>query len=281
MEPRQSFEWTLAADVAFQQLKRALVEAPVLGYPRTEGKLILDTDASSHSVGAVLSQEQDGVERVLAYYSQTLKHAECQYCVTRKKLLVVVKGIHQFHVYLYGHHFSVRTDHAALRWLLNFCHPEGQVARWLQQLQEYDFEIQYRPGKSHSNADTLSRRPCLSQYCRHCDRMESKEHAALQTEETSNTVKRGSMISAATAENRFHVSVVSLESVPSMQQGGQLESAAEISTAQEQDPDIGPLLSWLNSNDRPPWSTVAPCTETLKCYWAQWDSLRLREGVIY
>ena len=89
------------------------------------------------------------------------------------------------------------------------------------------------------------------------------------------------MTSAATAENRFHVSVVSLESVPSMEQGGQLESAAEISTAQEQDPDIGPLLSWLNSNDRPPWSTVAPCTETLKCYWAQWDSLHLREGVIY
>ena len=145
----------------------------MLGYPRTEGKLILDTDASSHAVSAVLSQEQDGVERVLAYYSQTLKRAECQYCVTRKELLAVVKGIHQFHVYLYEHHFTVCTDHAALRWLLNLRHPEGQVARWLQQLQEYDFEIQHRPGKSHSNADTLSRRPCLSQYCRHCDRMYS------------------------------------------------------------------------------------------------------------
>jgi len=52
----------------------------VLGYPRPDGKLILDTDASSHAVGAVLSQEQDGVERVLGYYSQTLKHAERQYC---------------------------------------------------------------------------------------------------------------------------------------------------------------------------------------------------------
>ena len=52
----------------------------MLGYPRPEGKLILDTDASSHAVGAVLSQEQDGVERVLAYYSQTLKRAERQYC---------------------------------------------------------------------------------------------------------------------------------------------------------------------------------------------------------
>ena len=147
----------------------------MLGYLRPEGKLILDTDASIHAVGAVLSQEQDGVERVLAYYSQTLKCAECQYCVTRKELLAMVKGIHQFHVYLYGHCFTVRTDHAALKWLLSFCYPEGQVARWLQQLQECDFEIQHRPGKSHSNADVLSRHPCLSQSCRHCDRMESKE----------------------------------------------------------------------------------------------------------
>ena len=112
----------------------------MLGYPRPEGKLVLDTDASGHAVGAVLSQEQDGVERVLAYYSQTLKPAERQYCVTRKELLAVVKGIRQFHVYLYGHHFTIRTDHAALRWLLNFRYPEGQVARWLQQLQEYDLQ---------------------------------------------------------------------------------------------------------------------------------------------
>ena len=60
-----------------------------------------------------------------------------------------------------------------------------------------------------------------------------------------------------------------------------MESAAEMSAAQKQDPDIGPLLSWLNSHDRPPWSTVAPCSETLKYYWAQWDSLRLSEGVLY
>ena len=117
----------------------------------------------------------------------------------RKEALAVVKGIHQFHVYLYGHCFTVSTDHAALKWLLDFCYPEGQVTRWLQQLQEYDFEIQYCPGKSHSNADILSRCPCQSQSCRHCDRMESKEHTTLQIDETSDTVKQSSMASGATA----------------------------------------------------------------------------------
>ena len=99
---------------------------------------------------------------------------------------------------LYGHRFTIRTDHAALKWLLNFRYPEGQVARWFQQLQEYDFKIQHRPGKSHSNADTC--RPCLSQSCRHCDRMESKEHTALQIDQTSDTA-------GAIAQNLFHVSV--------------------------------------------------------------------------
>ena len=83
--------------------------------------------------------------------------------------------------------------------------------------------------------------------------------------QTSDTVKKSSMASSAIAQNLFHVSVVSLDSVPSMQQGGQLESTAEMSAAQEQDPDIGLLLSWLNRNDRPPWSTVAPYSETCTC----------------
>lgn len=272
LECGRSFEWTPAASHAFQQLKQALVEAPVLGYPQPEGKLILDTDASSHAVGAVLSQEQDGVVRPLAYYSQTLKHAERQYCVTRRELLAVIKGIRQFHVYLYGHHFTIRTDHAALRWLLNFRNPEGQVARWLQQLQEYDFVIEHRPGISHTNADALSRRPCLSQSCRHCDRMESKEHTVLLKPDGGPEQE---------VQKPIHVSVVSLATIPPMLQGEGLEETTDLSTAQEQDPDTGPLLSWLNSNGRPPWSTVASYSETLKCYWSQWDSLRLKDGVLY
>ena len=61
--------------MAFKRLKQSLIEAPVLGYPRPEGKLVLDTDASNHAVGAARSQQQDNVERVLAYYSQTHSRA--------------------------------------------------------------------------------------------------------------------------------------------------------------------------------------------------------------
>ena len=66
----------------------------------------------------------------------------------------------QFRPYLVGHRFLLRTDHGSLMWLQNFREPEGQLARWLERLQELDFEIIHRKGRKHTNADALSRLPC-------------------------------------------------------------------------------------------------------------------------
>lgn len=69
--------------------------------------------------------------------------------MTRKELLAVVKAVKQFHHYLYGRHFIVRSDHGALRWLLNFKNPEGQMAKWIEILSTYDIEIPHRQGRLH------------------------------------------------------------------------------------------------------------------------------------
>lgn len=122
--------------------------------------MILDTDACDTGVGAVLSQIQDGAERVLAYGSRKLSRAEQNYCTTRRELLAIVDFTAHFRQYLLGRRFKVRTDHSSLRWLTRMKEPEGQLARWLEKLAEYDFEIIHRPGRLHSNADSLSRRPC-------------------------------------------------------------------------------------------------------------------------
>ena len=82
-------------DKAFKQLKERLTTAFILGMPRDEGTYILDTDASNVGLGAVMSQEQDGQEVVLAYASRTLSRAERNYDVTRRELLAVVYGINQ------------------------------------------------------------------------------------------------------------------------------------------------------------------------------------------
>lgn len=84
------FEWTTEAETAFQALNAALTSPQILAMPTDIGELILDTDASDLAIGAVLSQKQDGVERVVAYASRSLDRREQKYCVTRKELFAVV-----------------------------------------------------------------------------------------------------------------------------------------------------------------------------------------------
>ena len=124
------FRWGPDQDKAFKQLKERLTTAPILGMPRDEGTYILDTDASNVGLGAVLSQEQDGQEVVLAYASRTLSRAERNYDVTRRELLAVVYGLKVYRQYLLGRRFMIRTDHSALQSLRKTPEPIGQQARW-------------------------------------------------------------------------------------------------------------------------------------------------------
>ncbi|KAJ8395749.1 hypothetical protein AAFF_G00029860 [Aldrovandia affinis] len=110
----------------------------------------------------------------VAYYSGALSQAEQNYCVTRRELLAVVEALRHFRPYLQGSHFRLRTDHASLTWLLKFKHPEGQVARWLEELQECNFKIEHRAGRHHTNTDALSCHPCAELGCGHCHRQEEK-----------------------------------------------------------------------------------------------------------
>ena len=159
-EKNVKFVWSDNCTQAFQKLKECLICAPVLAYPSLDHTFILDTDASNDSIGAVLSQVIDGQERVIAYGSKALLKAERNYCVTRRELLAAVYFMKQYKHYLYGKKFLLRTDHGALKWLFKFKDPSGQIARWLETLAMFNFDIEHRPGRQHGNADGLSRVPC-------------------------------------------------------------------------------------------------------------------------
>jgi len=154
-----AFHWGDEQDKAFKALKMHLTTAPILAFPNEKDEFILDTDASGVGIGAVLSQVQNGEERVIAYGSRVLSKPERNYCVTRRELLAIVVFVKMFHHYLVGSHFTLRTDHAALYWLFGTKNLEGQPARWVERLGCYDMTIQHRPGKKHGNADALSRCP--------------------------------------------------------------------------------------------------------------------------
>jgi len=157
------FVWTEQCQQAMDELKKRLVSKPILALPQSEGTYILDTDASDFGLGAVLSQEQDGVEHVIAYASRTLNKAQQRYETTGKELLAVVYGLKQYKQYLLGRHIIIRTDHAALSWLRRTAEPMPQLARWLTLIEQYDYEVVHRPGVKHGNANGLSRRPMVAQ----------------------------------------------------------------------------------------------------------------------
>ena len=156
-EKGRDFKWTAECAEAFGRLKGLLVSAPILTFPDFNNSFILDTDASEYALGAVLSQEVEGCERVVAFASRVMNKAERKYSVTRKELLAVVTFTKHFRSYLLGRRFVLRTDHSALQWLYSFKEPEGQTARWLEMLQEFDFQVIHRRGRDHGNADALSR----------------------------------------------------------------------------------------------------------------------------
>ncbi len=143
---------------------------------------MLDTDASEYGIGAVLSQKQEGEERVIAYASRCQSKEERNYCVTRKELLAVKYFVEYFHHYLVGRPFLLRTDHSALTWLQKKQHIPGQFQRWYDVLQQYTYTFQHRPGINHGNADALSRRPCDCKVCVRSDPTENKvEHCHVIT----------------------------------------------------------------------------------------------------
>ena len=184
-EKNVRFKWSEECQAAFDLLKQKLVNSPILAYPSVGTPYILDTDSSQTAVGAVLSQVQEGQERVIAYFSKALTDCELNYCVTRKELLAVIRALEKFHSYVYGSKTLIRTDNSAVSWALKLKAPNGQMARWLNQLGMYDLTIVHRPGTQHRNADALSRNPCVA--CSRIQEMDEQITQEIHLSESSNT----------------------------------------------------------------------------------------------
>ena len=187
-------EKTPAAQRAFEELKTALITAPVLALPLDDEKarFVLDVDASNVGAGAVLSQYQNGELKVIAYASCTFDKAQRAYCVTRRELAAFLFGLRVFKVYLLARDFDVRVDHRALLFLESSKEPIGQAARYLDFMSQFRYCIQYRPGEKHGNADALSRRsPCDledGEPCKQCQRIVIGRHSKSRREDDTEDV---------------------------------------------------------------------------------------------
>lgn len=161
---RKNARWTWgeAEQKALLELKERLTSAPVLACPDFNRPFTLQTDASTTGLGTVLTQYFPEGERVIAYASRTLNQAERNYSATELECLAVVWGIRRMRGYLEGYQFTVLTDHQSLRWLQKLESPTGRLGRWMFELQQYQFNVQYRKGTLNRVADALSRQPVVS-----------------------------------------------------------------------------------------------------------------------
>ena len=158
----KGYVWTPNCQNAFDELKYRLTTPPILAYPDFSDEFILHTDASATALGGVLCQSKNGQEHVIAYWSRQLTKPERNYSTIEREALAVVAAVKEFYPYLYGSHFTLFTDHNPLTALKGLKDVSGRIGRWMLFLQQFDFEIKYKPGRVHGDADALSRTPVRS-----------------------------------------------------------------------------------------------------------------------
>ena len=151
------YYWGKKQKQAFDWLKGALTSAPILAFPNFKDVVANPFHLQTDTSNTVLTQVQDGEERVISFASRTLLSAERDYSVTESECLAVVWGIRKFREYLDGFSFKVISDHSTLKWVNDLRNPTRRLARLSLELLGYDFEIIHRKGALHHVADALSR----------------------------------------------------------------------------------------------------------------------------
>ena len=132
-------------------------DSSVLTSPHESEPFTLHTDASGIRIGAILSQDVDGTDKPITYFSRRLKLAEVRHSVTEQECLAEVGAVQHLWAYLSGRPSIVVSDHWSLVYLNAMEDENGCLTRWALVLQPYYLEVQHRPGVRHQNTDGLSR----------------------------------------------------------------------------------------------------------------------------
>ena len=152
------FKWGPEQQTSFNTIIYRLISPPVLGYADYRLPFSLHTDTSGTGLGAALYQLQNGVNRVVAYASRSLKPAEKNYPAHKSEFLALKWAVSEkFHDYLYGTKFEAITDNNPLTYILTTAKLDATAQRWIAALSNYSFDIKYRSGKKNADADGLSR----------------------------------------------------------------------------------------------------------------------------
>lgn len=156
------WQWNTEQQRAFDKIKAVLITRPVLAIFNHTLVTELHTDASTTAVAAILFQtDSEGVQHVVAYFSKQTTIEQRHYHSYELETMAVVYALQYFRVYLLGLRFTVVTDCSALRTTFSKRDLVPRVGRWWLQVQDFNFDIKYRPGARIPHVDAISRLPIV------------------------------------------------------------------------------------------------------------------------
>jgi len=249
------FSWSDAEQNSFEQLKSALLDAPILAYPHPHVECIVDTDVSGVAIGGCVSQVIEGTERPIAFFSRVLSDSQTKYCPTKRELLAAVLTLQHFRHYLLHVPVKLRTDHHSLLWLKTFKSPEGMLARWLETFAEFDLHIEHRAGRTHCNADALSR-----QYCKQC--WGKPQH----TDDDFDELARANEIAEPLGINQLQI-------LPEI-------SETELAELQDADTIISPVKTWLELDYSPTEDEIREIHPEARKLWSNRQLLKITDNIL-
>ena len=266
---RTPFVWEDRQQTAFEKLKTMLTKPPILAYADYTKSFILHTDASSKGLGAVLYQNHDGIEHVVAYASRSLRQAERNYPAHKLEFLALKWSVtEKFHDYLYGAEFEVVTDNNPLTYVTTTAKLDATGQRWMAALAGYNFSLRYRAGRNNADADGLSR-------------LDMNTFLAVH-ESISACVEETPLCYAAVQPDAIsEADPIEQVSVPEPLIQGYALSSRDWRTAQLNDPIISVLHNHIHDGTRPSVQRGMGQISDVGRYIRDWDKLQLRDGVLY
>jgi hypothetical protein len=179
------FYWSDEQNDAFNKIKAAISQEPVLIHYNPELETILKSDASGYAVGAKLEQKLNGKFHPVTHASRMMTKTEkTNYCISEKECLAIVYATNKFRHYLIGLKFVIITDHLPLKWLASKQNLSARLIQWALHLSQFDYTVEYKSGRLHKDVDALSRYPVDSPESE-IDNMERYSYA-LTSEQISN-----------------------------------------------------------------------------------------------
>ncbi|KAG1926094.1 interleukin-1 receptor accessory protein-like 1-A [Pimephales promelas] len=270
----EAFVWSDECQSAFSKLKSCLMSPPILAYPDFQCPFILTTDGSLNGLGAILSQKQGGVERVIAYASRGLKGSERNdkyYSAFKLELLALKWAVtEKFKEYLIFAKFQVITDHNPLRYL-ETANLGAVEQRWSAQLAEFNFEVCYKPGRQNINAAVLSRIPW-------CMEPEEDDDGKDLIRLTSNEVRACLWPGK---EEGVDKSVVRVAKQAAIRKGVDGYSWSSIKEQQRKDPCIAPVYNAVLENRKLVTRSFREMGTQQKKLARQLERLKLRHEVLF